>query len=700
MRTYADSVVNKFATDTTGNAGAGALITVYVAGSTVKAPLFDVLSASITNPLAADEEGNYSFKVADGIYDLVINEGALSETKIDKIQIAEIVGANSDSAHYLDLTIAQAEDLTINTVITTAGYYAANDGGGGQYVVVAGGTGPADGGSYIDMLNGNQLELIVNDSIELMQFGAIGDGLTNDANALITAIETGNIVNITGDHELELNNSQAETLLYNIDSVTFKVPTLIKLETGIITLTKRILMSGPTLQNLTIKGIDDGSYTANSVSQTGSAKNHLVTIGFTDTSKFTVGSFALVSSVSGTGHPDALRGCWEVISKTASTVTVKSTINSAWPTMTITSATVWPLNTVLRWPTGVIGLAITGIVHSISNLVIDGSWDITTGSASDGAVDGLQVGASPNTPETGFNESEQTNVGSVYLARIGIVRWENNATQVFGKMYGVLLSTSSCGWRGLQAARNGFIGAKGSSSCGNGSSGYEAEEGGYLLASNSASIGNGSQGFFSIGGGAIGCGGSYSLLNNTHGLEAKNFSSITADGITCELNNIFGVTTTAGQVLIGSGAVVDNNTSTDIHLKEGGLVNANGAGAIGSTDVDEESGCLFIKASGDIDLPFAKILENTNSGKLRLDISSIGDLNFGFDPGNTGTFTGKIRMKNSGTIHPITDGGASLGRTSELFSHVYAEKVTTKSPDGTLWVIDVSNSGVVSASLA
>jgi hypothetical protein len=180
MRTYANTVTNKFVTETNGTAGAGALVTVYTAGSAVKAPLFDVLGAAITNPLSADDEGNYAFKVADGIYDLVINEGALSETRIDRLQIAEIIGFNADTAHYSDLATAQAANLTVSAIITTAGYYATNDGGEGQYVVVAGGTGPADGGSYLNMLNGNQLELINNGDVNPKAFGAKFDSSTDD----------------------------------------------------------------------------------------------------------------------------------------------------------------------------------------------------------------------------------------------------------------------------------------------------------------------------------------------------------------------------------------------------------------------------------------------------------------------------------------------------------------------------------------
>jgi hypothetical protein len=144
--------------------------------------------------LSADDEGNYAFKVADGIYDLVINEGALSETRIDRLQIAEIVGFNTDNAHYSDLTTAAAANLTVSTIITTAGYYSTNDGGGAQYVVVAAGTGPVDGGLYINMLNSNQLELIVQTPLDIRQFGAVDAGTAStpfSSDAIQAALNTG-----------------------------------------------------------------------------------------------------------------------------------------------------------------------------------------------------------------------------------------------------------------------------------------------------------------------------------------------------------------------------------------------------------------------------------------------------------------------------------------------------------------------------
>lgn len=67
-------------------------------------------------------------------------------------------------------------NLSIGNVIATAGYHAPEDGGGNFYKVVAGSTGTVDGGSFIDLPDGTQLQGMFPDGvINPMQFGAYGD---------------------------------------------------------------------------------------------------------------------------------------------------------------------------------------------------------------------------------------------------------------------------------------------------------------------------------------------------------------------------------------------------------------------------------------------------------------------------------------------------------------------------------------------
>ncbi len=140
MRTYNNSIVIKFDTTATGNAGAGKPVTVYEAGTVTKAELFNSAEQAITNPVNADNEGNYSFKVANGIYDIVIDQGLPTQVKIENELITDAAGGGSGSSAIETIQLTSGQVLVQFTVNTEGASFYIN------------GTG-ADNGRILESVN-------------------------------------------------------------------------------------------------------------------------------------------------------------------------------------------------------------------------------------------------------------------------------------------------------------------------------------------------------------------------------------------------------------------------------------------------------------------------------------------------------------------------------------------------------------------
>jgi len=91
MQTYNNSVVLKFDNGTTGNADSGAPVTVrfadVAAGAGALATIYDNQGIQILNPLTTDLNGNYTFKVDAGTYDIVIREGDANKHILQSVVI-------------------------------------------------------------------------------------------------------------------------------------------------------------------------------------------------------------------------------------------------------------------------------------------------------------------------------------------------------------------------------------------------------------------------------------------------------------------------------------------------------------------------------------------------------------------------------------------------------------------------------------
>ena len=106
-------------------------------------------------------------------------------------QLADIISQylNSTAVFGYD-TVADmksSENLVNGSYARTLGYYAKDDKGGALYKIVQGEY-TDDGGSYIELDSGLFAELITNGYLNVKQFGAKGDGETDDTSAIQNAL--------------------------------------------------------------------------------------------------------------------------------------------------------------------------------------------------------------------------------------------------------------------------------------------------------------------------------------------------------------------------------------------------------------------------------------------------------------------------------------------------------------------------------
>lgn len=133
------------------------------------------------------------------------------------------IQGNSQIPVFDTLQDAIAADLQPERqTIKTQGYHTLNDGGAMEYRVVPNGTGTNDGGSYVGMVNGNQLEAVFPEApISIILFGAKGDGTTDDLSILnqVITYSSNNNKPVSIPEDKTVNISAPATLLSNVSIV-------------------------------------------------------------------------------------------------------------------------------------------------------------------------------------------------------------------------------------------------------------------------------------------------------------------------------------------------------------------------------------------------------------------------------------------------------------------------------------------------
>lgn len=450
-------------------------------------------------------------------------------------------------------------------VVATSGYGSSGDGGsvGWKQTGVTGQTpsqSPAQlGDGLLNDGNGNQWGII--DS--KVNIAALG-GLAGDVASALSASANGNVSSVTISNSVTcgLTQANAQLILKYINNIKVDGFLSFTFSNEEINLTDFININNESATRMSIVGVNTGNLTITGfTSVSGVAKNYSVTIGVSDTSEIDVGNYIITNNqtLAGTGRFKELAGCWKVTSKSASSITFKHTHHqSSFPTMTLTGGTVNPVKSVIRWANGSRGLSVFNCDLSLlSDIVLAGSFDISTTAGSDGTNDGLQVGSEANTSDTGQTQSRTVNSGSIYASALGVVEWQNNGVQILGGyLHAPGMGASSNGHRGIQSAGNGSALIKFSSSSGNSASGYEAEALGSLDASGGFSVGNGQQGVYCIGVGFIAFSSSgYTGGNLFAGIDSRDGGVVAGNTATSSGNSLDAITSDGGYITVQNGVV-------------------------------------------------------------------------------------------------------------------------------------------------
>ena len=131
--------------------------------------------------VAEKEDGSYSFILGD--WQVVTSEREIISIEKFKLDINKTYSSVTDMKN--DTSLAAGK------MVKTEGYYNKDLGGGAYYDIVSNTSLNVDNATCIQLDNGLYAKLhVINDTVSVNQFGAYGDGVHDDANAINNAIKS------------------------------------------------------------------------------------------------------------------------------------------------------------------------------------------------------------------------------------------------------------------------------------------------------------------------------------------------------------------------------------------------------------------------------------------------------------------------------------------------------------------------------
>jgi hypothetical protein len=196
--------------DANGNPLVGASVHTYIPSSTTPKTTWSNSGGTVanTNPIVTDSAGR-AIVWGTGSYRLIINDAA-GNLIYDQVATC----AEADIVQLTNIAALRAYTGSA-TGATVLGYYVASDGGGGPYAVLAGDATADNGGTVIVDGSGRHWHLQnLGARVSVKQFGAKGDGATDDTAAIIACITACTDIYFPGGATYALGTIQASPVAY------------------------------------------------------------------------------------------------------------------------------------------------------------------------------------------------------------------------------------------------------------------------------------------------------------------------------------------------------------------------------------------------------------------------------------------------------------------------------------------------------
>lgn len=566
--------------------------------------------------------------------------------------------------------------------------------------------------------------------VSVTDFGAVGNGTTDCATALINAgnATTGTIVIPNGDFVATLTTANSASIFALLARIRIDGTLTLNVTSGTHSYTApvRVFSGGMNVNGLKIIGSAPVSVSItgqNSVS--GSAGAYVVTLNVSTVTGVAVGDFIHTWQVVGTGVPEVHRGIWEItaVDTTNTRITVKNTCRKGtFPTNTITSSNSVVLKTILKFSDCDAFVVTGGRIDFLNNVAIVGNsdsyWSSSNVTGTEKGTHGITIGSmtialngKPDNANpygvTAGHVSCGPNVGVSGFDQQGIV------TELGGTFWGDFVSACNNKRRGFYASTSSGIRAKHISANGNYLDGVITDIGGNLYASSvSCAIGNGGRGASASQSGTIIFDTAIISHNVGDGGAALAGGVLQATSARFEYNGANGTLGEYGGVMYVNNSTYLGNTRYGIDASFGCsvralncVINNNGLHGIRSTEMSSivvtgttfsgnTSGDKTVRGDGNIldgsvytvsdkTVTNLKLIQTvSNQGAQIVSTTTGDDLIISHDTTGSGTFSPTLHIRSSVTgVYPDADGTVLLGRASNRWSTVYAGTGTINTSD-------------------